>query len=131
MSQIWPDIPEFDGVPEVLRSGLCMKAYTAALARRTTWLLGVLCLFACAGLGGVLGHQAFGTAGAVVGALLGTPIALALFVRVILERQARRLVPAVRAAAGWPNGAVRRSGDGSAAGSGATASSAQEPPRPI
>src|SRR5262245_34678413 len=109
MSQIWPDIPEFDGLPEVLRSALWMKTYTSAMSRRTTWLLGFVCLVACAGAAGLLGHRVFGMAGSIVGTLLGTTIALTLFVRVILEWQARRLVPAARAAAGWPLGAIPRS----------------------
>jgi hypothetical protein len=39
VSQIWPDIPELEGIPEVLRSGIWMKAYLlCAGSKGRTWL---------------------------------------------------------------------------------------------
>jgi hypothetical protein len=101
VSQIWPDIPELDGIPEVLRSGIWMRAYTRALSRRSTWAWG-LSSVAISGWGcGFLGDQIADVMGAVLGGLAGFVIGSAFFVRVILEWRARRLVPEVRNEAGW------------------------------
>jgi hypothetical protein len=97
MSQIWPDIPELQGVPEVLRSTIWMKAYSIALSRRKTWLLGLICLTGFAWICGSLGNQYVGFTGAVLGAMTGSGIGFAFFVRVVLEFQARRLVSEVSA----------------------------------
>jgi hypothetical protein len=105
VSQLWPDIPELEGIPEVLRSGIWMQAYLRALGRGTTWMLGLLCLAVCAGLCGLLGYRVANILGAVLGTVAGLVVGLVLIVRVIIEWQARRLVPVVRAAAGWPHGA--------------------------
>lgn len=112
MSQIWPDIPELEGIPEVLRSGIWMKAYSLALSRRKTWILGLISLTGFAGICGRLGYQFAGVIGAVVSALTGSVIGVAFLVRVVVEWQARRLVPEVRASLGWPlvadpNGSIR------------------------
>ena len=112
MSQIWPDIPELEGIPEVLRGGIWMKAYSLALSRRKTSVLGLISLAGIAGIYGALAYQFAGVTGAVVGALTGSVIGVAFLVRVVLEWQARRLVPEVRATLGWPlvaepNGSIR------------------------
>jgi len=106
VSQIWPDIPELQGVPEVLRSGIWMKAYSIALSRRTTWVLGLISLTGFALMFGSLGYLVVGVIGAIVGAMTGTGIGIAFLVRVVLEWQARRLVPEVRATLGCPMVAV-------------------------
>ena len=97
MSQIWPDIPELEDIPEALRSGIWMKAYLLALRRRKTWFLGLICLTGFAWICGALGNQVAGVTGAILGAVTGSGIGIAFFVRVIIERQARRLVTEVRA----------------------------------
>ena len=102
MSQLWPDIPELEGIPEVLRSGIWTKAYLSALRRWQTWLLGLLGAGVCICLCAIAGYQAGGVIGGIIGGLVGIGAGVVLFLRTILERQARRLVPELRAAAGWP-----------------------------
>ena len=100
MSRIWPDIPELEGIPEVLRSGIWMRAYTLALSRRSTWALGLLSVGVSGCACGFLSYQIAGVIGVVLGVLAGFVIGSAFFVRVILEWRARRLVPEVRDEAG-------------------------------
>jgi hypothetical protein len=116
VSQIWPAIPEFEGIPEVLRGGIWMKAYFLALSRRKTWVLGLISMTVFAGICGALAYRFAGVIGAVVGTLIGSVIGVAFLVRVVLEWQARRLVPEVRATLGWPlvarpNGSIRPNAD--------------------
>ena len=69
MAQIWPDIPELEGIPEALRSGIWMKAYSMALKQRKTWVLGLIVLTGLAWLCGSLGYQVAGVIGATLGAI--------------------------------------------------------------
>jgi hypothetical protein len=105
VSQIWPDIPELEGIPEVLRSGVWTKAYLLAVRSRKAWALGLTVLSGLASICGYLGHHVAGVVGASLGAIAGSAIGIACFVRVIIEWRARRFVPEVRAALGWPVGA--------------------------
>ena len=102
VAQIWPDIPELEGIPEVLRSGIWMKAYSMALRQRKTWVLGLIGLTGLAWICGSLGYQVAGVIGAALGAITGLGIGFAFLVRVVIERKARRLVPEVRATSPWP-----------------------------
>jgi hypothetical protein len=105
VSQIWPDIPELEGIPDVLRSGIWTKAYLLAMRSRKTWVLGLTVLSGLASICGYLGYHVAGVVGASLGAIAGSAIGVAFFVRVIIEWRARRFVPKVRAELGWPVGA--------------------------
>jgi hypothetical protein len=107
VAQIWPDVPELERIPEVLRSSIWAKAYFVAVRRRTTWVLGLICLTCFASICGVLGHQVAGGIGEILGAITGSVIGIAVFVRVVIEWQAWRSVPEARTALGWPLGADR------------------------
>jgi hypothetical protein len=102
VSQLWPDIPELVGIPEVLRSGIWMQAYTRAIGRWQTWALGLLCVVGCGGTAGAVAAWATGVLGAMIGAFAGIVFGAVIWVRYVIEWQARRMVPIVRAAAGWP-----------------------------
>jgi hypothetical protein len=96
VSQIWPDIPELEGIAEVLRSGVWMRAYTRDLSRRSTWALGLLSVGVSGWACGFLSNQIAGAIGAVLGGLAGFVIGTALFVRAILDWRARRDQPMSR-----------------------------------
>jgi hypothetical protein len=102
MSQIWPDVPELADVPEVLRSGIWMQAYTHALRSWQTRFIGagIVVGLGCAGGLAVVGR--FGPVAAFVAGFAGGILGIMVWVRYVLPWRARKMVPEVRGAAGWP-----------------------------
>jgi hypothetical protein len=107
VAQTWPDLPELEGIPEVLRGGIWMKAYSVALRRRKTWVLGLIGLTSLASACALIGHQVAGGIGAILGAMTGAGMGIVFFVRVIIEWQARRSVREVSTTPGSPVGPDR------------------------
>src|SRR5262245_45466945 len=93
MSQLFPDIPELEAVPRVLRSGLWMRAFHLALFAPQTWVLAVTWTAIGTSVGAILGYRLLGTIGAFLFGATATCAAPYFFVRFFLERLARMRLP--------------------------------------
>lgn len=100
MSQIAPDIPELQHVPEAIRSLVYVKALNHAIRSPLTWLTGALAVAAGAGLGLTAGRALFGGVGAVAGTAAGAVVGLWVFFTVILPWRTRRVLPSAIAQTG-------------------------------
>jgi hypothetical protein len=95
MSRLAPDIPELQGVPEAARSLVYVRALLAANRSPLTWLIGAIVFAVAVGGGARLGTAFVGTAGGLLGTVLGAAAALWGFFKAILPWRARRLLPSV------------------------------------
>jgi hypothetical protein len=95
MSQIAPDIPELQPVPEAARSLVYVTAFNRAVRSPLTWLTGAIAIAAGAGIGLAAGRALFGGVGAVAGAAAGALAAIWCVFAVILPWRTRRVLPFV------------------------------------
>jgi hypothetical protein len=101
MSQLFPDVPELEAVPPVLRSGLWMRAYRLAFFSPQTWVLAFAWTATGTCVGAILGYRLLGALGAF---LLGVTVMCAaayLFLRILLQWLARMRLAQVQSEAGW------------------------------
>jgi len=94
MSQIAPDIPELEHVPQVLRSIAYLRAQNRALRAPSTWLIAAV-LFGLAIYIGATQGARLGTIGGLFGTAAGFALAFVCFFRVILPWRTRRILPSV------------------------------------
>jgi hypothetical protein len=90
MSQTFPDIPELEPVPHVIRGLVWTRATMHAIRSGATWLMFVASQVVLISAGAIAGMRLFSTPGALVGGMLGAGLAVYLLFRVIIEWQARR-----------------------------------------
>ena len=102
MSQIAPEIPELAHLPEVIRPVIWTRAMMRAVRSTRTHVMGFVCFVVVVAAGVVAGWQMLGRLGALAGGLIGSVGAIVLFFRVLIQRQARRLVPLVEKETDWP-----------------------------
>ena len=101
MSQIAPDIPELEHVPDAIRSIVYVRAFNHAVRSPLTWLIGAIVVAAGAGIGLSSGRALFEGVGAVAGAAAGALAGIWCFFRVVLPWRTRRVLPsAIEHAAG-------------------------------
>ncbi len=102
MSQIAPEIPELAHLPDVIRPVIWTRAIMRAVRSTRTRAIGLVCFVVMVAAGVFAGWQMLGRLGALAGGLIGSVGAVFLFFRVVIQRQARRLVPFVEREADWP-----------------------------
>jgi hypothetical protein len=92
MSQTFPDIPELEPVPHVVRGLVWMRATMQAIRSTATWLIFVASQILLISVGAIAGLQLFSILGAVLGGFIGAGVALFLLFRAIVPWQARRFL---------------------------------------
>jgi hypothetical protein len=92
MSQTFPDVPELEPIPYVIRGLVWTRATMHAIRSGETWLLFVGSQIALIGAAATAGLQLFSVAGAALGGLAGAVLAVYLLFRVIIPWQARRFL---------------------------------------
>lgn len=92
MSQTFPDVPELEPIPFVIRGLVWMRATMHAVRSPETWLMFVASQVVLIGAAAAAGLQLISVAGAALGGLVGAGLALYLLFRVIIPWQARRFL---------------------------------------
>ena len=92
MSQTFPDVPELEPIPYVIRGLVWTRATMQAIRSGETWLLFVVSQIVLIGAAATAGLQLFSVAGAALGGLAGAVLAVYLLFRVIIPWQARRFL---------------------------------------
>jgi hypothetical protein len=101
MSQIAPDVPELEHLPEVVRPFIYTQALLRASRSRGTFLIGALIFFMSVGGGAGAGARTFGIPGGVLGGLTGGLLAAYVFFRALIPWRARRIIPIVEREIDW------------------------------
>jgi hypothetical protein len=101
MSQIAPDIPELSHLPDVVRPFVWTRATMRAIRSPVTLGLALLAGIVLVRGGTIAGAQAAGWFGAVAGGALGAIAAFYVYLRFLVQWQARRLVPSVLKEKDW------------------------------
>jgi hypothetical protein len=101
MSQIAPDIPELQDVPEPIRGVMWTRAQMYAIRSPVTRLIGFVSASVGAALAVGLGAWLAGPIGALIGMPLGISAGVYFCLRVVMEWRTRRVLPDVLRAVDW------------------------------
>src|SRR5262245_32421006 len=101
MSKIAPDVPELSQVPQVVRGVVWTRATMRAIRAPLTLALAGFAAIALAAAGAFAGASIGGFPIALAGGVVGVIGAGWFYLRVLVDWQARRLLPRVLAEENW------------------------------